>query len=167
MSKWHQSSYGIIFEWLEKNNIYLKTYKNMLPILRQRTPSITLLDKFFDDDFFAFPTWNELAVRNPLHDVIENEKEFSVELSLAGVKKEDIVLNIDHDVLSIKAERKETDQKFNRKQTFYGKYEKSFTLPDSVDRENIQASFENGMLKISIPKFEEVNEKVIKQIEIK
>jgi len=134
--------------------------------IRRNYPSINLLDSIFDD-LFEFPTLNTLAVRNPLHDIIENEKEFSVELSLAGVKKEDISMNLDHDVLTIKAERKDSDQKFNRKQTFYGKYEKSFTLPDSIDKENIQASFEDGMLKVSIPKLKDVNENVIKQIEIK
>jgi HSP20 family protein len=139
----------------------------MLPVLRkQSTPSLTLFDRFFDDDFFTFPTWNELAIRNPLHDIIENEKEYVVEMQLAGVKKEDIKLSLDDDVLTIKAERKESDQKFNKKQTFYGKYEKSFTLPNSIDVENIQASFDDGILKLNIPKVEE-EPKVTKQIEIK
>jgi HSP20 family protein len=139
----------------------------MLPILRNSTPSITLFDRFFDDDFFALPTiWNESGIRNPLHDIIENEKEFIVELALAGVKKEDISLKIDNNVLSITAERKESDNKYNRKQTFYGKYQKSFTLPENIDVDSIQAGFENGILKLNIPKVEEVEQKV-KQIEIK
>jgi len=138
----------------------------MLPIIRNSTPSLTLFDRFFDDELFRLPVWNDLAIRNPLHDIIENEKEYVVELSLAGVKKEDIALNLDNDVLSISAERKESDNRYNRKQTFYGKYEKSFTLPESVDKENIQASFEDGILKLNIPKVEE-KQKVVKQIEIK
>ena len=141
----------------------------MLPILKiQANPSLTLFDRFFDDDFFVFPTiWNELAIRNPLHDIIKNEKEYVVEMQLAGVKKENISLSLNDDVLTIKAERKEVDdQKYNKKQTFYGKYEKSFTLPESVDIENIQASFEDGILKLNIPKLEK-EEKITKQIEIK
>jgi len=138
----------------------------MLPIIRNSTPSLTLFDRFFDDELFRLPVWNDLAIRNPLHDIIENEKEYVVELSLAGVKKEDIALNLDNDVLSISAERKESDNRYNRKQTFYGKYEKSFTLPESVDKENIQASFEDGILKLNIPKVDE-KQKVVKQIEIK
>jgi HSP20 family protein len=138
----------------------------MLPIIRRSTPTIALFDRFFDDDFFALPAiWNENGIRNPLHDIIENEKEYVVELALAGVKKEDISLKIDDNVLSITAERKENEQKYNTKQTFYGKYQKSFTLPESINTENIQAAFENGILKLNIPKLE-VTPKV-KQIEIK
>lgn len=138
----------------------------MLPIVRNSTPTLTLFDRFFDDDFFKLPVWNDMAIRNPLHDIIETDKEYVVELALAGVKKEDIKMNLENDVLSISAERKESENKYNRKQTFYGKYEKSFTLPESVDKENIQAAFEDGILKLSIPKTEE-KQKIVKQIEIK
>lgn len=138
----------------------------MLPIVRNSTPTLTLFDRFFDDDFFKLPVWNDMAIRNPLHDIIETDKEYVVELALAGVKKEDIKMNLEDDVLSISAERKESENKYNRKQTFYGKYEKSFTLPESVDKENIQAAFEDGILKLSIPKTEE-KQKIVKQIEIK
>ena len=137
----------------------------MLPIVRNSTPTLTLFDRFFDDDFFRLPVWNDLAIRNPLHDIIETDKEYVVELALAGVKKEDIKMNLEDDVLSITAERKESENKYNRKQTFYGKYIKSFTLPESVDKENIQAAFEDGILKLSIPKTEE-KQKFTKQIEI-
>ena len=52
----------------------------MLPIVRNSTPTLTLFDRFFDDDFFRLPVWNDAAIRNPLHDIIENEKEYSGEL---------------------------------------------------------------------------------------
>lgn len=135
----------------------------MLPTIRRSTPTITLFEDIFSDVFFAPAVWNE-GMRIPLHDVIENEKEYIVEVSMAGVKKENINLKLDEAVLTISAERQESDQKFNRKQTFYGKYEKSFTLPDAVDKENIQAAFENGILKVSIPKTEQ--QKFQKQISI-
>ncbi|MFA5207108.1 MAG: Hsp20/alpha crystallin family protein [Candidatus Paceibacterota bacterium] len=136
----------------------------MLPVRRTKS-SLNLFDNFFDE-LFVFPTWDFPSISNPLHDIVENEKEYVVEMALAGVKKEDISLNIEYDVLTIKAERKEVEDKnFNRKQTFYGKYQKSFTLPEATDKENIQASFENGILKITVPKIEEV--KTTKQIKIK
>jgi HSP20 family protein len=135
--------------------------------LRNTYPSINLLDSFFDDLFeFKTLSGNGMVVRNPLHDIIETEKDFQVQMALAGVKKEDITLNVENGVLNIKAERKASDQKFNIKQTFYGKYEKSFTLPDSVDGENIQAAFEDGMLKLTIPKLVELKKEKVKQIEI-
>ena len=62
-------------------------------------------------------------------------------------------INIDKDVMTIKAERKEIkDVKYNRKQTYFGRYERMFVLPDEVDKENISASFVDGMLKIIVPK---------------
>ena len=133
--------------------------------IRNSKPSISLFDQLFNENFITFPTWNEHSLTNPLHDIVENEKEYVVEMALAGMKKENISLNVDYDVLTIKAERKEIeDKKFNRKQTFYGKYEKSFTLPEATDKENIQASFEDGILRVSIPK---TDKKEAKQIEIK
>ncbi len=137
----------------------------MLPMIRRSTPALSLFDGFFDDDFFRLPVWNDLTIRNPLYDIIETDKDYVVELELAGVKKENIKLDIEDNVLSITAERKESENKYNRKQTFYGKYEKSFTLPESVDKDNIQAAFENGILKLNIPKTEE-KQKTTKQIEI-
>jgi len=137
----------------------------MLPIKYAKN-SVSLFDRFFNEDFFEFPVWNEFSIKNPLHDVVENEKEYVVEMALAGIKKENISLSVDYNVLTIKAERKEEDKKFNRKQTFYGKYEKSFTLPDSTNKENIQAVFEDGILKVTIPKIEK-EQKIIKEIEIK
>ena len=75
-------------------------------------------------------------------------------------------INLDDNRLLITAERKEAeDRSYNRKQTFYGKYEKSFILPDSIKTDDIHASFEDGILKVIIPKTEMV--KTTKQIEIK
>lgn len=139
----------------------------MLQILKNSTPALTLIDRFFDDDFFTLSASNYSAIRNPLHDVIETDKDYIVEVSLAGVKKENIKIDVEDDVLTISAERKENEQKFNKKQTYYGKFVKSFTLPESIDKENIQASFEDGILKLEIPKLEIESKKKIKQIEIR
>ena len=123
-------------------------------VRRHTNPSIKLFDTIFDD-LFEFPTVNSL-IKTPIHDVIENEKEFQVELLLAGLKKEDIRIDVEKDVLTIKAERKEVkDLKYNRKETYFGKYERSFVLPDTVDKENIRASFVDGILKVVIPKLKD------------
>jgi HSP20 family protein len=120
---------------------------------RYSTPSTRLFESIFDD-LFETPSVNAM-VKTPIHDVIENEKEFQVEMLLAGLKKEDINIDIEKDVLTIKAERKEVkDLKYNRKETYFGKYERSFVLPDDVDKENINASLVDGVLKLVIPKLE-------------
>jgi HSP20 family protein len=111
-------------------------------------PFIKLLDDMINDT-----SSTSIATRTPKHNVIENDKEFQIEISLAGVKKDDMNINIDKDVMTIKAERKEIkDVKYNRKQTYFGRYERMFVLPDEVDKENISASFVDGMLKIIVPK---------------
>ena len=147
----------------------------MLPI-RYSKPSITLFNKpsiglFNDllDDFFTFsmPTFDDTLAKCPVHDVIENDKEYIVESLLAGLKKEDIKLDVKNDVLRIKAERKEVkDLKYNRKETYFGKYERSFVLPDDADKENISASLVDGVLKVVVPKLKEDTKLSKKMIEI-
>lgn len=130
--------------------------------LRNNYPTINLLDSIFEN-WFNLPE-TEDTVKTPIHDVIENENEFQVEILLAGVKKEDIDIDIEKDLLTIKAERKETkDLQYNRKQTYFGKYERSFNLPENVDKENIGASLEDGILKVVIPKIE-IDTKLSKKV---
>jgi HSP20 family protein len=108
------------------------------------------------------------TARIPKHNVIENDKEFQIEISLAGVKKDDMNINIDKDVMTIKAERKEIkDVKYNRKQTYFGKYERMFVLPDEIDKENISASLVDGILRVIVPKLVGDTKLTKKTIEIK
>ena len=135
--------------------------KNMLA-KRYTTPQIRLINSIFDD-LFEFPTVNSIA-KTPVHDVIENDNEYQIDLLLAGVKKEEINVNVEKDVLTIKAERKEiNDLKYNRKETYFGKYERSFILPDDVDKDNINASMSDGILKVIIPKLKD-NAKLSKKV---
>lgn len=130
------------------------------------SPEIRLFTSIFDE-LFEMPATNSM-VKTPVHDVIENDNEYQIDLLLAGIKKEDISINVEKDILTINAERKENkDTKYNRKETFFGKYKRSFTLPENVDKENIGASLEDGILKITVPKFENKASVDKKIIEIK
>jgi HSP20 family protein len=135
---------------------------------RYPRPSVTLLDVLFDfDDLFETPKTNS-SVKTPIHDVIENDKEFQVEMLLAGVKKDDISIDVNDDVLKIKAERKETkDLKYNRKESYFGKYERSFILSENIKKDNITATFTDGILKIIVPKHNSDSNTTVKRIEIK
>jgi len=89
----------------------------------------------------------------PAHDVIENDDEFIVEVELAGIKKDDINIETEDNVLTIEAERKRDDKlKYTRKESYVGKYKRSFILPDYVDCDGVDATLDEGMLKITIPK---------------
>lgn len=128
-----------------------------------RFPSI--LDEIFSDDLFDFLPSKEYKNFTPLGDVIETDKEYNVELMLPGFDKKDIKMEINDGVLSIEAERKRSEEKkYNRLETHFGKYSKSYKLPDYIDSENIGATYKNGVLRVTIPKTEE---KVSKLIEVK
>ena len=127
---------------------------------------LSLFDRFFDDDIF---NWNmDLPVNTvtPNHDIIEKDNEYLVDFALAGFKKEDVSLNVDNNILTIEGERKvDQETKYSRKGTFYGSFKKSFTLPENINSEKIDASFTDGILSVIIPKDEKA--KLTKTIEIK
>jgi HSP20 family protein len=142
----------------------------MLAIRHKSSPTlIDILDQLFNDPACCDPAASccDPSAKTPVHDVIENDKEYGIEMLLAGVKKDDISIEVVKDKLVVKAERKEVkDLKYNRKQTYYGKYERLFLLPDDADAENINASMEDGVLKITVPKTKDVKS-TKKAIEIK
>lgn len=118
--------------------------------------------------FNAFDTLPE--TRNgrsflPATDVFENETTYEVQVSAAGLNKEDFNIKVDDDVLIISGERKKSEKKFNLNETVYGKFVRKFSLPNEVKVEDISAEYVNGILTITIPK----DEKKIKTklIEIK
>jgi len=100
----------------------------------------------------------------------EGENAYHIEIDLPGVKKEDISVDVKDNVITISGERKiteETEEKdYYRVESSYGKFERSFTLPENVDVENIHAESQDGVLEVIIPKMEKAEDKP-KKIEIK
>jgi HSP20 family protein len=134
----------------------------MLPI----RPSLLITNIF--DDMFDMNPFKDSSIQCPVHDVIENDKEFIIEAMLAGIKKEDISIKVDKDVLKIKAVRNEVkDLKYNRKESFTGTYKRLFVLPELADVENIGATLVDGVLTVTIPKLDKAPESTKKVIEIK
>ena len=100
----------------------------------------------------------------------EGDYAYHVEVDLPGVKKEDINVDLKNDVLTISGERKTKseikEKDYYKQECSYGKFQRSFTLPDNVDVENIEANSEDGVLEVVIPKLKKV-EKESKKIEVK
>ena len=95
----------------------------------------------------------------------EDEKNYIIEMDMPGVKKEDLEVGIKENILSIYAERKKEDKTENKESVVVSKYEQSFNISaKGIDVDNIQANLDNGVLKITLPKKEEV--KFEKKIEI-
>lgn len=136
----------------------------MLMIRNTLNPTIKPFFDIFDDIFEPVVDYDS-TTKYPLYNTIENDNEYIVELELAGIKKEDIGIETEKNKLTIKAERTlNEDFKYNVKQITSSKYIKTFTLPESADKENISASFVNGILEIKIPKTlnnKELNKKMI------
>ena len=99
----------------------------------------------------------------------EGEFAYHVDVDLLGVKKEDIKVDLNKGVLTISGERKTKEEvkqeDYYKIETYFGKFSRSFTLPDNVDIENIEAKSDNGVLEIVIPKLKDDVSK--KSIEIK
>ena len=102
----------------------------------------------------------------PVVDIEETDEAFVVKAELPGVEKNDVSVNIENGILTIKGEKKtETeDKKRHRVECSYGSFIRSFTLPQSIKPEKVEAEYKNGILNLTIPKAEEVKPK---QIEIK
>ena len=117
------------------------------------------------DDLWSDPEglWsNFLSTRGserflPLIDVVENEKFFVLKADLPGLTKEDIKVDVNENILTIKGERKQEkenkSEKYYTMERRYGSFQRSFTLPE-VEKEKITANFKDGVLEIMLPKAE-------------
>ena len=123
-------------------------------------------DRFFSTDWFE----KEFASRVPAVNIRENGKEFSIELSVPGFSKNDFKVNVADDVLTISAEKqeekKEENERFTRKEFSYNSFARSFALPKSASGEKIDAKYENGVLKLALPKKEEAKTSPKKEIKV-
>lgn len=92
----------------------------------------------------------------PSVDIEETDKEFLLKVEVPGVKQDDLHIEVDHGVLTIRGERqeeKQTDEKkLHRIERFHGSFERSFTLPENVREENIEAERKDGMLYLHLRK---------------
>jgi HSP20 family protein len=140
----------------------------MLPILHRSTWLPDVFDDFFDTDFM--PRANATA---PAINVIENEKDYTVELAAPGLKKDDFQVHISDDGnLQIKFEQKSEDKEKDKKGHYlrrefnYSKYEQTLVLPDDVDKSNISAKVNDGVLYVVLPKLHIEAPKLARQISV-
>jgi HSP20 family protein len=109
-----------------------------------------------------FMTTTEWA---PSVDIIEDEKEYLVKADLPEVKKDDVKVTVENDVLTIAGERKfekeEKDKKYHRIERSYGTFLRSFTLPAGADGSKVSAEFKDGLLKVHLPKSEKAKQKAV------
>lgn len=143
---------------LSKRNTFPTLFKNREPSELQFSE---ILDEMMEN---AFSVGSGRFV--PELNIYETDKKFEITLALPGMKKEDIELSLEGNTLSIRGERelkKDENKKYHRVESRFGKFERNLPLPNVVDKENIDASYENGVLTITLPK---TKEEMGKKIEV-
>lgn len=127
------------------------------------------MSRFFEEPFAPLSFVNEepftLAAWTPSCDIYETEGEIIVKAELPGLKKEDIKVSVENNVLTIRGERKFEEEakreNYYRIERSYGEFLRSFTLPTGIDAKKINAEFKDGMLKIALPRMEEAKPKAV------
>jgi HSP20 family protein len=129
------------------------------------------VNRLFEDPFTLFtPTFEEesLAAWAPPCDIYETGNQIVIKAELPELKKENVTVSLEDNVLTIRGERKFEDEtkreNYHRIERRYGEFMRSFTLPLYVEPEKINAEFKEGVLRVTLPKREEMRPK---QIEVK
>lgn len=141
-----------------------------MTLMRYNRPKKDMVSKRFSDIMDEFFNDAVNARRDsfvPSIDVSETDDQFMITAELPGMKKDDINISLENSRLSISGERsfenEEKGKTFHRVETQYGSFNRSFQLPDNISEESIKATYEDGLLNITIDKSEN---KVKKQIDI-
>jgi len=118
-------------------------------------PVRNMFDKFFDDFSLASLTDEEKAWM-PAFDISENDKEYTLSTELPGIDIKDLDVSVNDGILSLKGEKKQekedTGDNFHRIERYYGSFHRSFRIPGKVDADKVEATYKDGVLKLSIPK---------------
>jgi len=126
------------------------------------------MDKLFEDFFSTRPERTGLleGAWHPSVDISETDDEIIAKAELPGLTHDDINISLTDSILTLKGEKKQEKEdkgeNYHRVERNYGSFQRTFTLPASVQSENTKAAFRNGVLTINIPKTEEAKPKEIK-----
>lgn len=120
----------------------------------------TLFNDFFDNDFWMTNTKKNVTA--PTVNMIDEEKDYKVEVAAPGMTKEDFQIKLDNDnnlIIALEKktqneERQKKNHKYLRREFSYSKFQQAFTLPDDVEKDKITAKMNDGVLTIDIPKKE-------------
>ena len=131
----------------------------------------SLLDEIFNRSVSDF-LGSEGVFNSPSANVIENKDSFVLDLAAPGLKKEDFKITVDNQKLTISAQKEQssTEEKqgqWTRREFNFSSFQRSFSLPNTIDSDKIEAQYFNGVLSLHIPKKEEAKDKDPRMIEIR
>ena len=124
---------------------------------------------FFEDfinNLFGSNIYNDI----PPYNIVDNDKEFLIEFSVPGFDKKDFLLEVEENNLKVSklsSKNNKTENNFFKRQFNYSQFEKNFTIPEEVNIEKINSKYDNGILKIFLPKIKEFKQTKIKSIQVK
>lgn len=138
----------------------------------ERMPSF--FEDFFNKpilDLFEGRPWTR-TMNVPAVNITERKDGYLVSLAAPGLKKEDFKIDVEGNMLTISSEREEEkeekEEKYTRQEYSYSSFERSFTLPDEVNKDKIDAHYQDGVLRLVLPKKEEAKKMTIsKKIAVK
>ena len=133
-------------------------------------PATSTVDQFLNEAFSNWRSDMTEGSRIPRVNIAETNEEFMVEMAAPGMKRDDFHIELDNDNLLISAEvqnsNEEKNPDYRRREFSYESFKRSFHLPNSVQANKIQAKYEDGMLRLMIPKKEEAKRKPPRKIKI-
>ena len=136
------------------------------------TPS--LFNEFFKpwNEWFDDSSLINRMITQPAVNIIEDNNQYMVSLAVPGFKKEDFIIDMDGNMLTISSEKEENkeekEERFTRREYSYTSFSRSFTLPEDVNLNAIDAKYENGVLNITLPRKEDAKKPVVtKKITVK
>jgi HSP20 family protein len=122
-----------------------------------------------EKSFYNYPSNEGVSGFIPVVNTREGDSSFYIDVDLPGVKKDDIKVDLEKNVLTISGERKTKEEvkeeDYYKVETSFGKFSRSFTLPDNADVENIEAKSIDGVLELVIPKLDESRSKKVISIQ--
>jgi HSP20 family protein len=141
-----------------------------MSLVIRRPTDFRRLNQMLDAAFTGWPFATEgpdlvTSAWVPATDIFEDAEGLKISIELPGLKPEDVKLTIENDTLTIRGEKKqiaeEKTTKVHRYERTYGSFERSFTLPNTLDAERVAARFENGVLTVALPKAEKAKPREI------
>lgn len=137
----------------------------------ERMPSV--FDEFFKpwNEWFDNGNLMSRTMNVPAVNITELKNEYQVSLAAPGLKKDDFSIDVDGNMLTISCEKEEhfdeKDKRFTRKEYSYSSFSRSFTLPEEINKEKIEAKYEEGILRISLPRSEAAKKPSAKHVAVK
>lgn len=140
-----------------------------MSLVRFSNGAPVLFNRFIDNNTLDWRSRSNVSM--PSVNIKEDDSGYELEVAVPGFDKSDFKIELNNDILTIASEKKEEkesgeEKKFNRREFSYQAFSRSFSLPKSVDGNKINASYDKGILHISIPKKEEEKAKPSRVIDI-